>query len=1121
MNEASSFEKLIDQIDAFIRKYYKNEMVKGVLLFVGILIFSFLLTTSLEYFGRFGKVTRAILFFSFVLLNGYLFLTYLLIPLSKLYAFGKRIDRYQASEIIGRFFPNISDRLKNTLQLNAALEVNEGNIELLRASVSQRSNELTLVPFTNAIDMAENRKYLKYVLPLVFAFVLIAVFAPAMITDGTERVVNYNQEFKPKAPFDFILNEKVIQVEEGEDAIVELEVQGKALPDKMYLVSENGKFLMNRKHKNRFEGIIRKPKSSGNFYFETGEFQSEQYKLNVIGKSVIGKSEARLDYPRYLNRTNESVQNAADLVIPEGTKVTWNIVTKNTKNIDFQWNGLIFFKNEFGARMSKSYRNSEALKFTLKNKFSGKLDSVFYRISVIKDAYPSVYVSENVDSINSGVRRFKGQAEDDYGVKSVYFVYNVISETGKKREQRMLVENGIGSQMDFNFGVDFRRENLALKDKIEYYFVVYDNDGVNGSKSSRSQVYTYQLPGLFDLNDQRNSERDQVKESLQDVIKKTDDFQKKIDKLQKDALNNKGNDWNKLNQVQQLKEEQQNLINKLENIQNQMQQSMENKNQLSEMDKELLEKQEMIEKLLEQLMDDELKKLLDELQKLMEQNDKLGTQDKLEKLENNTEEMKRQLDRSLEMLKRLEVNEKIDDLEKELKELAKIQEELKKDIESKKLNEESALKKQEDINKKFEDLKDELKDLKEKNEALEKPMQLEDTKKAEDKISNDLKDAKQNMQESKQKKAGEKQKSAADEMNKMAEMMDQMQQKANQKQQEEDVDALRRVLESLMTLSFDQEEVMNKMARVQTNDPNYKRYGRRQRRIIDDTQLVKDSLLALAKRQPKIASFIDKELRAIDESHSGAIEAIDDHRKKDISKFQQLAMTSYNNLALLLNESLQSMQSQMQSQSQGSGSCSNPGKGRPKAGQSMNPGDMKEMLKKQLEQMQKGPNPGGQKPGDKPGDKPGQQGSGQGMMGLGNKEIAKMAAEQTAIRQRLEQMRNELNKEGQGLGNKLNPLIKELEEQEKQLINKQINRETINRQKEILTRLLESENAIMERGFEEKRESKSGKDDFNGNQIKLEEYKKDKARQVELLRFVDPSLRKYYKDKANAYFNQN
>ncbi len=87
--------------------------------------------------------------------------------------------------------------------------------------------------------------------------------------------------------------------------------------------------------------------------------------------------------------------------------------------------------------------------------------------------------------------------------------------------------------------------------------------------------------------------------------------------------------------------------------------------------------------------------------------------------------------------------------------------------------------------------------------------------------------------------------------------------------------------------------------------------------------------------------------------------------------------------------------------------------------------------------MQKGPNHGGQKEGDKPGDKPGSKpgNSGQNMLGLGNKEIAKMAAEQTAIRQKLEQLRNEMNKEGQGLGNKLNPLIKELEQQEKDLIN--------------------------------------------------------------------------------------
>jgi hypothetical protein len=40
----------------------------------------------------------------------------------------------------------------------------------------------------------------------------------------------------------------------------------------------------------------------------------------------------------------------------------------------------------------------------------------------------------------------------------------------------------------------------------------------------------------------------------------------------------------------------------------------------------------------------------------------------------------------------------------------------------------------------------------------------------------------------------------------------------------------------------------------------------------------------------------------------------------------------------------------------------------------------------------------------------------------------------------------------------------------------------------------------------------------NGNQIKFDEYNKQKLKQVELLRSVDPSYQKYYKDKANQYF---
>ena len=553
-------------------------------------------------------------------------------------------------------------------------------------------------------------------------------------------------------------------------------------------------------------------------------------------------------------------------------------------------------------------------------------------------------------------------------------------------------------------------------------------------------------------------------------------------------------------------------------MQKQMEQSTEEKNQLSEIDKDILEKQEMIEKLLEEVMDDELLDLLNKLEELMKKDDKEEINEKMDQIEMSSEDMKKQLDRSLEMLKKLQVNEKIDDIEKELLNLSKEQDELKSDIEKEKISEEKGVEKQEDLNKKFDALKEDMKEMEKLNQELEKPMKLDSQEQQKEKISEEMKQSSDELGKGKKKKAGENQKSAAEDMKKMAEALDEQQKEANKKEKEEDINTLRSILENLMTLSFDQEDVMNKFARVSDSDPAYRKYGRKQRSIMDDTRVVKDSLEALAKRQPKIATFIDKELNDIKSNFGEVLEDVDEHHRRDLGVHQQSVMTSYNNLALLLNEVLQSMQQQMNSESKGSGSCDNPGvKGKPKPGDGMSSGDMKEMLKKQLEQMEKGPNPGGKKPGDKPGQ--GQEGN-MGMGGLGNKQIAKMAAEQTAMRQKLEQMKNELNKDGKGTGNKLNPLINELEKQEKDLINKNFSPEMIKRQRNIMTRLLESEKALMERGFEDKRESKEGKNPNFGNQIRFDEYNKQKLNQIELLRSVDPVYRKYYKDKANEYFNR-
>lgn len=1115
----SAFDRLIEQIDAFIRKFYKNQIIKGLLFFIGVFVVSYLLVISLEYFGRFNSIIRGVLLFSFLGMNGFILVKYIIRPILKLNEYGSRINRYQASSIIGKFFPAVSDRLLNTLQLSDKMDVNSADFELLNASVQQKSSTMTTVPFTEAVDLNENKRYILWLVPIVFILGLVGLFSPSVITQGTDRVINFSQEFVVPPPFTFLVKSKGLTIEEGESFVFDVELEGKELPEKVYINSQEGRFLLSRISKNKFHGKIDRVRNSLIFHFEANQFQSEEYNLSVISKTAISKLQATLNYPTYLGKESEVIENAGDLILNEGTTVTWSVLTKNTSEVNFITEGQNkTFKNG-GFTFKKQYKQNANGLIVLKNRQSNKRDTTFFTVDVIKDAYPTIIAEQVLDTLKDGVRYFSGVVGDDYGLNSLTFVYEILRQDGSSKKEKLSAGKVFGTESPFNFAVDFRKEQLSLEDKISYYFVVTDNDGVNGSKSSTSRTFEYRLPSLDELNESRDDDRQEEWEGLMDVLKQAEKFKDDLDKLRNETRSSKRTDWNKQNQVNQLQEDHKSILENLKEVQEDMQNSLEEKSQLSEIDKELLEQQEMINDLLEELMDEELRDLLDQLEKLMNEQNKDALDKNMEQMEMSADDMKNQLDRSLEMLKRLQVNEKIDDIEKELEELAKEQDKVKEESEGKKDVSEKNLEDQKKIKEKFEELEKDLKELDSLNQELKTPMELGEEDRPEDQINDHLNDAEEKLEKNKGDKAGESQKSASDKMKEMASDLNAKQEQANKKKQEEDIDALRNILESLISLSFDQEFVMGKFSNVNENDPAYKSYSKDQRRIIDDTKLVRDSLFALAERQPKIAQFIDKELNQIKVNHDLSVEDIDERRRRELKIHQQYVMTSYNNLALLLNESLQQMQSQMQSMMQGSGSCDKPGgKGQPKSGNSPSSGDMKEMLKKQLEQMKDGGSqPGGNEKGDKPGgSKPG----GQGSMGMGNKQVAKMAAEQSAIRRRLEQLRNELNKDGKGSGNGLTPLIQELEQQEKDLVNKRLGAHVVERQKRILTRLLDNEKALIERGLDEKRESSEGNNQNNGNQIIFDEYNKEKLRQIELLRAVDPAYNKYYKDKANEYFNR-
>jgi hypothetical protein len=179
---------------------------------------------------------------------------------------------------------------------------------------------------------------------------------------------------------------------------------------------------------------------------------------------------------------------------------------------------------------------------------------------------------------------------------------------------------------------------------------------------------------------------------------------------------------------------------------------------------------------------------------------------------------------------------------------------------------------------------------------------------------------------------------------------------------------------------------------------------------------------------------------------------------------------------------------------------------------------MQEQINKQMEkmkeQMAKEKGKDGKKGKEKGESKAG--GAGDGGMSEG---LAKLAAQQEALRRELQKAADKMGKDGKQGNGGLSKLAEDMEKTENDLVNKMISQETLRRQQEILTRLLEAEKAERERELDEKRESQEPKNEIFRNQNQFLEYNTLKQKEAELLQTIPPSLNQFYKNKVNEYFN--
>tara|TARA_R100000935_G_scaffold58717_2_gene97241 strand:- start:4761 stop:8213 length:3453 start_codon:yes stop_codon:yes gene_type:complete len=1144
-----NYSNILEKLNAFIAKFYTKMLLKGVLLFIAFGLLFFLLVLGIEYFLWLNSLGRLLLLVLFVGVEFYLVWKFIITPVSFLLKWQRGLSNKEASLLIGEHFPEVEDKLFNLLDLAESSEKSE----LLLASIQQRSMDLSVVPFVKAVDLKENMGYAKYLLLPLLVFGLIWISGDIASYFGSyKRVVNYDLAYEPPAPFAFKLLTSDLDVFEGESLTVSVTTEGRVKPENVSIVIDGEEFLLPTKE-GFYQYKFNSPLESTSFYFVSNGFRSKEFFLKVIAVPSIVDFDLILDYPDYTGKQDDIIKSTGNAVFPEGTFVSWRMRTRTTEEVLFRVGDSIENFKRSGDAFSLDKRVFSDLDYELSisNANVDNYESLGYRFTVVRDAYPSLRVDQVLDSLNPNVSYYMGEATDDYQLSAVRLIYY---KKGQEKKNVLVLSKPNVNYNKFYYtfpsGLD-----LEEGEAYDYYFEVVDNDAIHKGKVTKSQVFSSAFLNANQLKEKELEFQKSVLNNLDrslEMSKEQQESLKEINRQEKENSILNFSDQNRIKDFLKKQELQEDLMKKFSGQLKDNLKKTEEDNKLKKLLEERLERME-----LEAKKND---KLLEELSKLTDKLDKDELAKRLEELGNKQRNADRNLEQLLELTKRYYVQQKAEQLGSDLDKLSKEQ----KDLAEKKLGSELEQKDQDSIKAKFEEISKEVEELIKDVASLKKPMELkvdmgkvEEVKKDQEDVMEEL--SKQpNGDKSSSEKAKSKQKSAAKKMKELSQdLLSASSGGGGGSSTAEDAEMLRQLLDNLITFSFKQEGLYRSLGESEMSGTVNTLSIKRQQELRELFKHVDDSLFALSLRQAELSEFVNEQITEVYYNLDKALESMAESVMYQGASYQKYVLNASNSLSDFLANVLENLQ---QSMSPSSGKGKGKGfqlpdiiLGQEKLGEKMGEMGKKGSEGKSSGEGEKGSGQGGEsgEKGSEGGDGNGQEGEngekgsegngkgtkdGEGSNGGGGgkgseigsggsgngpneeelNEIYEIYKEQQLLREQLEeQLKNLINNDDRKLGQKL---VQQMEDFQNDLLRNGVTQQTMNKMNNINREMLKLDNAALKQGKTKERESSNSNDLFQNPILTrpsiLDNYRND----VEILNRQALPLQQNFQIRVKDYF---
>ena len=1080
-----------------IHKYFKsvrNEKIKVDLISISFLIIMILiglmviliLLESIFYFPPFYKKTiLLIILIAFLFMLIWLTISYIIINQNR----HQNYSWNNLASMIGKnIFPNNEDTALNAYQIETKTNKNQSS-ELADNFINDTSKKINNV---KPIDIIDKKPLLNIkITTVIVMFISIMLFSIFwnQSSDAFYRWKNYSEKFLAPKPFSLHSLTKNQHILGGEKISVIIMSDGES-PDSVLLRLIPTQIALN----SRDSSIINLKagrNASGFYQYELPEiFQDYEYSAFVNAKYFYEAWEYVKSVPDTIFVTDRpKLENFEIIIIPpsysklqseyldgsiavvqglKGSNVKINLESnRNLKSCFIKMNDTIDFFD--------THKNKASGDFIMVNdgKFSIHLvdprgitnrDPIPYRINILQDNKPiiRVFKPESIITLgNNQLIQFHLEIEDDYGFNSLQLAYEI------RRPEYLNVEPYIAMFIMPELNQDTTEQiikthwnlsdlMLMPDDEIYYHFELTDNDNISGPKKTISKTFIAKVPSLSELYEKLENKEDTIKEQFSNSINDLIDLKDQINNMELNVLKTENDlKWEDKQKIKNMINQAKDELNKIKDISNAMETLMEQSEKHDLFLPDLAKKFKELSSLIKEIIPKNLLENLKDAQKSLEEMDMQSLQKALESMSNNISEIESELDRYIDIFKRLQAEQKMDELKNRLEKLAQQTDKLDRDIENLEISDDNSVKSriwQEEL-RGLEELNNINKDIKTASELI-KPFSKKSSESLEKlKDNSDFNMANNNfektissLQNNDSKNAKLSSQETLNNLNNIQTELSNIQQDFKNETVSVMAGKLEKIMRDILFLSKKQEQLREKTLSLSRNSSQLKGMAYKQQIIQDQLNQTVSQMITLSKETfsitPQIGKSIGKANNAIEQTKSD----ITNRNIRNAGQNQNLAMEGLNSAALSLFQSIQKMKS--------SGSASG-----------------FEQFLKMMQQM------AGQQQGIN------QQGNnlslGQLSSSAQQQILQSMLQGQKNIQKSLQQLINEIQQSGnqQGQGD-LNGIAKDMNDVISDLSNYRFNRKTKENQRRILSRMLDSQTSLSQRGYKNERKSFSSNASF-------------------------------------------